>query len=351
MASQPHKIQSVQRSIAEMRTVYPVGRRPHRARLLLSLAALATATLVLLGPSQSPAAPPHSASELNSEASVDSVVARPDTPTPQPAATRQRLEPPPPTVASSAQVMGTVVMHANTVPATSFVELGALDSTPGETLEPFLTRVAQAMDSFTSTTGHEVCGVVMTADAGEAWRVRLTTNRSHIGCVMVSFDEPGFHRFGTDIHSHPRLPGGTVINAQDVVRRSNVACTAGDAKCEREKFVCGNTAFVFDETFSGQDLKRGPGYLVSRNRLLYQRGAQYPFRQIATFETLDKAPVLALGGTQSAQSNVVPADVAASAAWANEDVEGIPHTHCEPSAKPADALASAQPSGARRAAP
>lgn len=304
MDNTPSKAQMIQRAIAGMKTVYPVGRRPPAARTLFCLAALTAATLVPLGPTRqvsdqqpvqvtSPAA--------DAVASESKAAGMPEEPS---TAIVEKQEQYPLPVA-------TAVRLADQVAADSFVELGALDSTPGEAFDPFLVRVAQAMDSFTSITGHEVCGVIMQSEHEDAWRVRLTTNRSHIGCVMVSFDEPGFRRYGTDIHSHPRLPGGATVNAQDVMRRPD--------------FHCGMTALVFDETFSGQDLSRGPGYLVSRNRLLYQNGADKPFRQLATFETLDTPPELALRQTASP---AVPGQEAAAAAWANEDQEGIPATRC-----------------------
>ena len=203
-----------------------------------------------------------------------------------------------------------------------FVELGAMDSLPDESVDEFLVRVAQAMDTFTQRTHHEACGVIMAHQLDPVWRVRLTTNRSHVSCTMVLFDEPGFVRWGPDIHSHPRVPGGFQVNSQDVLRNPS--------------FRCGQTAIVFDERFSERDLDRGPGYLVSRGRLLFQKGRAYPFRQLAEFESLDEMPELTLSAAQAPGQEIARAS--ADAAWLNEDLEGLadgffPHTHC-PEAAP-----------------
>ena len=191
-----------------------------------------------------------------------------------------------------------------------FVELGAMDSLPGEDLDGFLVRVSQAIDAFTAKTSHEACGVLMAHVQEEAWRVRLTTNRSHISCTLILFYEPGFERLGPDIHSHPFLPDGAFANAQDVLRNP--------------RFTCGQHIRVFDERFSTQDLDRGPGYLVSRGRLLYQDGETFLAKEIATFERLEETPELTL--SPGLAWGGVGTQAAAAAAWANEDTQDIPES-------------------------
>ena len=191
-----------------------------------------------------------------------------------------------------------------------FVELGAMDSVAGETRETFLVRVAQTMDLFTRTTRHEACGVLMESHDKARYRVRLTSNLSHISCVKVQFDEPGYGRVGPDIHSHPRIPGGVEANAQDVARRRD--------------FSCGQRIFVFDETFSSVDFQQGAGYLVTRGQLLYQHGRQWPIQQIASFDPIDTYPALALGGQEVAFEAAL-----ASAAMRGDSHEGLPNTRCD----------------------
>ena len=183
MDSTPSNAQMIQRAIAGMKTVYPVGRRPPAARTLFYLAALAAATLVPLGPTRqvSGQQPVQVTSPAADAVAAESKAARASDPSEKPSvktatAAKEPDQDPFP--------VATAVRLADQVAADSFVELGALDSEPGEALDPFLVRVAQAMDSFTSITGHEVCGVIMQSEQEDAWRVRLTTNRSHIGCVF-----------------------------------------------------------------------------------------------------------------------------------------------------------------------
>lgn len=198
-----------------------------------------------------------------------------------------------------------------------FVELGAMDSWPGESQNDFLVRVAQAMDLFSRRTRFEACGVILKATRADAWRVRLTTHRSHIACLMVSFDEPGFAPTGEDIHSHPRVVGGTLANAQDVVRNP--------------RFQCNQRLVVFDERFSERDLDRGPGYLVSRGRLMYQRGRAHPFQQRATFDAIEELPPLrfASAGVLASANDQTTLPALAEAAWSNGESEGLLPIACE----------------------
>lgn len=295
--------------------VYPVGPRRWSRRWLFSLTALAGASLVTMGVLKHP--------ELENEDVAADAVATADVVTPNPV-------PLPPAASSTASssnqpLMSNALELGDAQQKAPFLELGAMDSAPGESFDDYIVRVAQAMDAFTKQTNHEVCGVILVNEQGDAWRVRLTTNRSHISCVMVTFDEPGYKRLGPDIHSHPRVPGGIAANSQDIERNP--------------RFACGQTMVVFDETFSEKDLSRGPGYLVSRNRLLFQRGKEFPFQQRAVFDSLERMPELTLvsGEVASFEASAVSLDeghAAAvsvlAAAWQNQDVEGLPQTSCPP---------------------
>ena len=194
-------------------------------------------------------------------------------------------------------------------PIPPYVELGAMTSRPGEAKEDFLVRLAQSMDLFTRSTGHETCGMIMESDTGGTYKVRLTSNRAHISCTMMSFREPGFHAIGEDIHSHPRIVGGVKSNGPDVKSRSDLHC--------------GGRIIIYDETFSDVDFRNGPGYLVSRGRLLFQHGAQWPMRQVATIEAIQESEPLQVGGLDASGDEQL-----ASAAWGNQEVEGLPSTQC-----------------------
>ena len=140
-----------------------------------------------------------------------------------------------------------------------FVDLGVVDSFQGEGKDQYMLRVGQVLHQFTSSTGHEGCGIVMKGvdETNPKWRVRLITNRSQVACVKMLFDEEGFVFTDETIHSHPQPLGGRLFaNAQDQ-RIVN--------------FECGKALLIDDEDFSPGDLKGGAGYLVARGQLLYQR--------------------------------------------------------------------------------
>ena len=199
--------------------------------------------------------------------------------------------------------------------AAPFVELGAIDSLPEESFDRFMVRVAKSLDWFTRETQYEGCGLIMVNEQENAWRVRLTTNRSHIGCVMIDFQEVGFKRLGPDIHSHPHLPEGAVANHADIQRRRD--------------FECGSHLKVFDERFSETDFAHGPGYLVSRGRLLYQRGKQWPIQQRSVFSPIDETPNWIAGGIMVQLGQEAAMDATSQAFWSNQDHEHLPTVSCK----------------------
>lgn len=138
-----------------------------------------------------------------------------------------------------------------------FVELGVLDSLPEESKDQFMLRVARSLDDFTERTRHEACSAIMSNPEQTQWRVRLITNRSHVGCIRAVFSEPGFLATNETIHSHP----------QD---SSFQTMFANRADARLRGFSCKERLIVDDKSFSPGDLTNGPGYLVARGRLLYQ---------------------------------------------------------------------------------
>ena len=293
-----------EKKLREVEVAYPIGPRGWRHRAIFSLAAIAAAGLLAVPGNVS--TPQNNPSFEQAQAQAEVVAAgADDVPLAKDAIAI--------TEAPVEQKMTVALTPQQAELRAPFVELGAMDSTEGETRDGFMVRVAQTMDMFTRTTQHEVCGVIMVNSDETAWRVRLTTNRSHIACVMVVFDESGYVRMGQDIHSHPRIVGGAQANAQDIIRRRD--------------FSCGETIHIFDEAFSRVDFDRGPGYLVSRGRLLYQHGKNWPIQQVATFDAIDadQSPELAKGGI-----NPTLTPELAAAAWQNQDVEGVPSTSCPP---------------------
>ncbi len=142
-------------------------------------------------------------------------------------------------------------------PNIAFIDLGVIDSKPSESKDDFMLRVGSYLDNYTGRTNHEACGMVMSSPNGDRWRVRVITNQSHIACVRMVFDEPGFQSSNETIHSHPEVKNGRSIfaNINDQALR---------------QFSKGQRLSISDEDFSEMDISNGPGYLVARGHLLHQ---------------------------------------------------------------------------------
>lgn len=200
-----------------------------------------------------------------------------------------------------------------------FVELGALDSKPGEAKDAFMMRVARILDAFTTATRHEACGAVMKSATGEAWRVRLITNRSQMACMRIMFDENGFEPTTETIHSHPRpkrFEG--VISVR--ISRADMRLGVG---------VCGRHAKLDDESFSPRDLTNGSGYLVARGKLLYHDHDNGEQKVIGVIDPSVAMDALSVGGTAD-RPYTQDGLHAARAAWVSGEVEGLPSLACQP---------------------
>lgn len=216
--------------------------------------------------------------------------------------------------------------------AAPYVELGSLDSRPGEDLDAFVLKAGGVIHDFTRATGHEACGVLMVADddlegTRGPWRVRLITNRSHIACVMIEYADQGYRRLGPGIHSHPYLPEGFKVNPQDERWRKPI-CKPEEEQCQamlESAPRCGDGWRIFDGEFSARDFEHGPGYLVARGRVLYQHGAEHPIRLVGNVDQ-PKADALDFQGDQAHR---VRMSKVAVAAWQGGELEHIPAINCK----------------------
>jgi hypothetical protein len=199
-----------------------------------------------------------------------------------------------------------------------FVELGAMDSTADESLESFLLRAGGILEQFTERTGYEGCGSIQQSVIHKPlhYRIRLTTNLAHAACALMALEEPGFERFGPDLHSHPYLPKGTLTNAQDFFYNPDIPC--------------GTFVQIYDKLFSLRDLRRGPGYMVSRGLLLYQNGSAASMRVIGAVMPGGDSISLQIGsGERALQKKQEQLAVAAEAAWSNQSDARLPVTQCK----------------------
>lgn len=277
------------KALGNAHTAVAVGPRSWSARLVSSVGALALATALLVAPSGAQAHD-HDASQ------IPSIV---------------------PELSSITQEPINWTTPAQAAINLPFVELGAMDSRPGENKEAFLLRVGKVLDTFTTMTRHEACSAIMENADQNAWRVRLITNRSQMACARIIFEENGFSPTAETIHSHPRpkrFEGTISLRANQMDQR-----IAGR--------FCGNRFSLDDAGFSDGDKKNGPGYLVARGKLLYRDGTGADARIVGDIDVIKEVSPLVVGGAVGLPRTQEGVH-AATAVWSREDVKGVPSTRC-----------------------
>lgn len=204
------------------------------------------------------------------------------------------------------------------------VELGAMDSSEGESKSEFLLRVGAVLHNFTGRTGHEACSAIMQSQSSNessnespSYRVRLITNRSQVSCLRVMFDEDGFKYTGETIHSHPFSHNHNKDSYKDHDLRANRA----DQRLAG--FTCGIRMTISDGTFSPRDMANGGGYLVARGKLLYSNASQVV--EVGLINTKAALPSLNVGGPNMINQH---AQHAAQAVWADSNSEVLPTIKC-----------------------
>lgn len=137
-------------------------------------------------------------------------------------------------------------------------------SQAGESKDAFVMRMGMWFRNFTTTSGYEACGYLAQSSTGQ-YGVVINTSNSQLGCGLVGTVPPGFTRLDETIHSHPvvkRLD----INAND---RAFLQARQASFKPVPQRMRTN----VDPRVFSKEDYASGPGYLVTDERVLYQRGA------------------------------------------------------------------------------
>lgn len=137
-----------------------------------------------------------------------------------------------------------------------FETVTEMTSEIGEEQEAFLLRVARELHTFTEETGFEACGR-LTMNAESRYAVTLTTNNSHVGCLVTMEAPEGYNYTPLHIHSHPHTR--TVrLNKNDRVFLHNK--------------MKANDRYNIGNGYSETDIETGAGYLVTHNALMYQYG-------------------------------------------------------------------------------
>lgn len=149
--------------------------------------------------------------------------------------------------------------------------VGNFTSTPGESHDAFVVRVATALRAWTDETGTEACGPIVQAKDG-TYSVQLTSEKAQTLCIQSISAPAGMKLTGDSIHSHPTANGGgtTVrLTGHDLAALE----AAGRIKLVNElrRFNI-RTLRMEPNTFSPDDYAGGHGYLVIGDKLLYQNG-------------------------------------------------------------------------------
>jgi hypothetical protein len=137
--------------------------------------------------------------------------------------------------------------------------------TAGDSLPDFLAATGHVLRLYSGTTGFEACGMVARGASG-TYAVVLSTNHSHLGCVIHHDLVPaGFVATGASIHSHGKK-GSFRVNAADRAFR-------GETDDGRSHYIAGQDL----NHFSPADYAGGPGYLATETGVIHQNGENTEF--------------------------------------------------------------------------
>lgn len=133
----------------------------------------------------------------------------------------------------------------------------------GETIDAFVLRIAPEVQSFTSASGWETCGVV--AEGPNGFGVRMVSSRGAMTCEMLTDNVPmGMKSLPLTLHTHPaqRNVRPTPADASYYAKNPNVA---------GRMIKVGRSESVGGAVFSSPDYAM-PGYLIAEGKVLHQGG-------------------------------------------------------------------------------
>lgn len=149
-------------------------------------------------------------------------------------------------------------------------QLVTLTSAPDEGKEAFLARSGRFFHNYTQNNGYEACANICRSADGNRFGLVVTTNQSHVGCLVVSkCPDATPISTGQSIHSHP-LAGSFQANAADELFRKVTSNNTSKLRRQSYTRVHGGDHAKFSET----DRASGPGYLVADEKLMYFDGKE-----------------------------------------------------------------------------
>lgn len=136
-------------------------------------------------------------------------------------------------------------------------------SARGEDLDAFVLRIASEVQSFTSASGWETCGVI--AEGANGYGVRMVSSRGAMTCEMLRDNVPmSMKPLPLTLHTHP---------AQRNVRPtpSDASYYASNPNVAGRMIKVGRAESVGGAVFSSPDYNL-PGYLIAEGKVLHQAG-------------------------------------------------------------------------------
>lgn len=167
-----------------------------------------------------------------------------------------------------ALVLGISQQKAASLPYTT---LETMASKPGQSFDAFLGDVDHALRAFSDKTHFEACGELAETAGKTSFGVVITTNNSHLGCVIrIGLVPDGMTAIGVTIHSH----GGQ--GQFDMNRADEKLAGVYDPTSIRRIPIAGENLYHFSPT----DYAGGPGYLATPNSVIYQNGTPGEYTQV-----------------------------------------------------------------------
>jgi hypothetical protein len=144
-----------------------------------------------------------------------------------------------------------------------YTTLGTMASTPGQSFDDFLGDVGRALRAFSDRTKFEACGELASTPDKSRYGIVITTNKSHLGCVIrIGLIPDGMAQLGVTIHSH----GGQ--GRFDMNRVDMKLAGVYDVASIMRIPISGENLYHFSPT----DYAGGPGYLATPDGVIYQDG-------------------------------------------------------------------------------
>lgn len=153
-------------------------------------------------------------------------------------------------------LQATRLIIPQTQQAVDLYTVDSVISTEGESFDAFMVRVTMVLTAFTDAKNYEACGNL--TQQGDRYAVVLTTNNSHIACVVTTASVEGYAPIGYTVHSHPIFKQFRINENDRVLLGGRISARQQTMRVDHDQ-----------HQFSDQDYDR-PGYLVAAGNLLFQ---------------------------------------------------------------------------------